>query len=74
LSHSFLPHLLSHNLRASSACYFHYPAPKKTVFTPFSSRDPLASKKQTPICLVSPHELRGRRYAISSHDGRRTRG
>ena len=49
-SHSFLPHLLSHNLRASSACYFHYPAPKKTVFTRFSSRDPLASKKQTPIC------------------------
>ncbi len=27
-SHSFLPHLLSHNLRAGSACYSHYPAPK----------------------------------------------
>ena len=24
---------------------------KKTVFTRFSSRDPLASKKQTPICI-----------------------
>ena len=27
-SHSFLPHLLSHNLRAGSACYSHCPAPK----------------------------------------------
>ncbi len=54
--HSFLPHLFSHNLRADSACYAHYPASKKTVFTCFSSRDPLASKKQTPICQeVSYH-------------------
>ncbi len=28
---------------------------KKTVFTRFSSRDPLASKKQTPICKQFPH-------------------
>ena len=28
-SHSFMPYLLSHNLRAASACYFHYPASKK---------------------------------------------
>ena len=49
-SHSFLPHLLSHNFRAGSACYAHDPASKKTVFTCFSNRNPLASRKQTPIC------------------------
>jgi len=27
---------------------------KKPVFTRFSSRDPLASKKQTPICFLFP--------------------
>ena len=45
-SHSFLPHFLSHNLRAGSACYAHDPASKKTVFTCFSNRNPLASESK----------------------------
>ncbi len=34
-SHSFLPHLLSHNLRAGSACYSHYPVSKKLSLPAF---------------------------------------
>ena len=49
LLHSFLPYLLSHTRKAQLCLLFSLSNLKKTVFTFFSSRDPLASKKQTPI-------------------------
>ncbi len=44
-SHSFLPYLLSHTRKAQLCLLFSLSNLEKTVFTRFSSRHPLASKK-----------------------------